>query len=298
MAATYQTLTTSDGRQLEYLDTGSAGGSSGSLLCHVGTPNCAVEFTSISAPAAELGLRLVCYSRPGYGQSTEQPGRSVADTVADAVSVLDHLGVAEFVTLGWSGGGPHALACAALLPGRCRAAATLAGAAPYGVPGLDFMAGMDEANVEEFSTAIAGFDSLDGYLRGLQGELDHVTGDSIVEGLAGLLSEVDQQALAGQLADEMAAAMRRTMAFGIAGWRDDDLAFVKDWGFSPADIKVPVSVWQGEQDRMVPFAHGRWLAEAIPGARAQFRPAEGHISLVRKAESVLTDLVERGDSQR
>jgi pimeloyl-ACP methyl ester carboxylesterase len=292
MAATYQTLTTRDGRQLEYLDTGSAG-TGNTLLFHVGTPNCAASYTVIGAPAAELGLRLVCYSRPGYGQSSEQPGRSVADTVADAAAVLDQLGIDQFVTLGWSGGGPHALACAALLPDRCRAAASLAGAGPHGVSGLDFMAGMDEANVEEFSTAEAGFEALDGYLNGLRGELDHVTGASIVEGLAGLLSEVDQQALTGQLAEEMAAAMRRTMAAGIAGWRDDDLAFVKDWGFALADIKVPVSVWQGEQDRMVPFAHGQWLAGAIPGARSHLYLGEGHISLVTKAESVLADLLEQ-----
>jgi pimeloyl-ACP methyl ester carboxylesterase len=291
MAATYQTVTTGDGRQLEYLDTGSAG-SAGTLLFHVGTPNCAAIYTVIGAPAAELGLRVVSYSRPGYGRSTEQPGRSVADTVADAAAVLDRLGIEQFVTMGWSGGGPHALACAALLPDRCLAAASLAGAGPHGVSGLDFLAGMDEANVEEFSTAEAGFEPLDGYLRGLQGELGQVTGASISEGLAGLLSEVDRQALTGELADEMAAAMRRTMAAGIAGWRDDDLAFVKDWGFSLADIKVPVSVWQGEQDRMVPFAHARWLAGAVPGARPHLYPDEGHISLVSKAGSVLADLLD------
>ena len=295
MAATYQTLTTPDGRQLEYLDTGSAG-SAGTLLFHVGTPNCAAEFSLIAEPAAELGLRMVTYSRPGYGRSGEQLGRSVADTVADAATVLDQLGVWKFVTLGWSGGGPHALACAALLPDRCRAAATLAGAGPYGVPGLEFLAGMDEANVEEFGAALAGFDELDGYLRGLQGELAGVTGESVVAGLAGLLSEVDKQALTGQLADEMAAVMRRTMAAGIAGWRDDDLAFVRDWGFQPAEIAVPVSVWQGAQDRMVPFAHGRWLAEAIPGARAHLYPDEGHISLACQAGSILADLLERAGS--
>ena len=291
MAATYQTLTTPDGRQLEYLDTGS--GDAGTLLFHVGTPNCAAEFSIIAEPAAELGLRFVCYSRPGYGQSSVQVGRSVADTVADASIVLDRLGIGSFVTLGWSGGGPHALACAALLPDRCRAAASLAGAAPYGVPGLDFMAGMDEANVEEFGMAVAGFEELDGYLRELQDELVAVTGASVVEGLAGLLSEVDKRALTGHLAEEMAAALRRTMAAGIAGWRDDDLAFVKDWGFRLTDIGVPVSVWQGQQDRMVPFAHGRYLADAIAGARAHLYPDQGHISLACQAKEILTDLIEQ-----
>jgi pimeloyl-ACP methyl ester carboxylesterase len=291
MAANYQLVTTHDGRQLEYLSSGPADGTP--VLFHVGTPNCATEFSIIKQPAEELGIRLVCYSRPGYGESTEQPGRSVADTVADATTLLDHLGIDSFRTLGWSGGGPHALACAALLPDRCRAAATLAGAAPYDVPGLDFLAGMDEANVEEFTFATAGFEQLDEYLRGLQAHFVEVTAASVVEGLSGLLSEVDKQAMTGQLAEEMAATFRRTMGAGVAGWRDDDLAFVKDWGFQLADIAVPVSVWQGEQDRMVPFAHGRWLASAIPGARPHLFADEGHISLASKAKMILADLLDR-----
>jgi len=290
MAATYQTVTTGDGRRLEYLTSGAADGRP--LLFHVGTPNCATDFSLIREPAEALGLRLICYSRPGYGDSSEKPGRTVADAVSDATTVLDELGVAEFVTLGWSGGGPHALACAALLPQRCRAAATLAGAAPYGVPGLDFLAGMDEANVEEFTAATDGFDRLDDYLRSLRSHFTEVTAASVVEGLAGLLSEVDKQAMTGQLAEEMAATFRRTMAAGIAGWRDDDLAFVKDWGFALTDITVPVSVWQGQQDRMVPFAHGQWLAATIPGARAHLLPDEGHISLASQAKMILADLIE------
>ena len=290
MAANYQAVRTDDGRQLEYLTSGPADGRP--LLFHVGTPNCAADFSLIREPAEELGLRLICYSRPGYGDSTEQPGRSVADAVADVTTVLDELGVADFVTLGWSGGGPHALACAALLPERCRAAATLAGAAPYDVPGLDFLAGMDEANVEEFTAAVEGFDRLDPYLRSLRDHFTEVTGASVVEGLAGLLSEVDQRALTGELAEEMAATFRRTMTAGIAGWRDDDLAFVKDWGFALSDITVPVAVWQGQQDRMVPFTHGQWLAATIPGARAHLLPDEGHISLACQAKLILADLIE------
>jgi pimeloyl-ACP methyl ester carboxylesterase len=290
MAANYQAVRTDDGRQLEYLTSGQVDGRP--LLFHVGTPNCAMDFSLIREPAEELGLRLICYSRPGYGDSSEQPGRSVADAVTDVTTLLDELGVADFVTLGWSGGGPHALACAALLPERCRAAATLAGAAPYDVPGLDFLAGMDEANVEEFTAAVGGFDRLDPYLRSLQDHFTEVTAASVVEGLAGLLSEVDQRAMTGELAEEMAATFRRTMAAGVAGWRDDDLAFVKDWGFSLSDITVPVAVWQGQQDRMVPYAHGQWLAATIPGARAHLLPGEGHISLASQAKLILADLIE------
>ena len=290
MAATYHSVTTDDGRNLEYLVTGPADGRP--LVFHVGTPNCAASFSIIDQPAEELGLRLICYSRPGYADSTEQRGRSVADCVGDVTTVLDQLGVGEFVTIGWSGGGPHALACAALLPERCRAAATLAGAAPYRVPGLDFLAGMDEANVEEFTAAMDGFDRLDGYLESLRGHFVNVTGASVVESLSGLLSDVDQQAMTGQFAEEMATTFRRTIGAGIAGWRDDDLAFVQDWGFRLDDITVPVSIWQGQQDRMVPFAHGQWLAAAVPGARPHLYPDEGHISLASQAKRIMADVLE------
>ncbi len=290
MEATYHSVTTDDGRNLEYLVTGPADGKA--LVFHVGTPNCAARFSIIDQPAEELGLRLICYSRPGYADSTEHRGRSVADCVTDVTTVLDQLGVDEFVTIGWSGGGPHALACAALLPGRCQAAATLAGVAPYRIPDLDFLAGMDEENVEEFTAATEGFDRLDGYLRSLQGQFMDVTAASVVESLAGLLSEVDKRALNGEFAEEMAATFRRTMSGGIAGWRDDDLAFVKDWGFRLADITVPVSIWQGQQDRMVPFAHGEWLAAAVPGARARLYPDEGHISLANQAKRIMADVLE------
>jgi len=292
MAATYQTVTTADGRQLEYLVTGDPAGHP--VLFHYGTPNCATEFSALTKLATDLGIQLISYSRPGYATSTEQPGRSVADAVADVEAVLDAIGVDEFRTIGWSGGGPHALACAALLPRRCRAAAVLAGVAPYTADGLDFLAGMGEENIEEFGAALAGRDRLDGFLSALLPHFTEVTGESVAEGLAGLLPEIDRRALTGEFADEMAATFRRAMSRGIAGWRDDDLAFVADWGFSVTDISVPVAIWQGGEDRMVPFAHGQWLAARVPGAQPHLFADEGHLSLISQVDTILADLLELG----
>jgi pimeloyl-ACP methyl ester carboxylesterase len=106
--------------------------------------------------AARYGLRTVLHARPGYAGSTPLPGRSVADVAADVAVVVDALGADEFVTVGWSGGGPHALATAALLPDRCLGAATIAGVAPYAAAGLDWLAGMGVENIEEFGAAVAG----------------------------------------------------------------------------------------------------------------------------------------------
>jgi pimeloyl-ACP methyl ester carboxylesterase len=290
MMPTRLTMTLPDGRQLEYLQTGPDDGPA--LLFHAGTPNPAVDFSALTGPATELGLRTISYSRPGYGASTEQPGRTVADSVADVTALLDALGVESFHTLGWSGGGPHALACAALLDQRCIAATVLAGVAPYRAPGLDFLAGMDDMNVEEFTAAAEGFDTLTEFLQPAAAGIANISGSSMAEGMDSLLSEVDRGALTGAFADEMAEAMRHGLSNGIAGWRDDDLAFTASWGFSLRDITIPVAIWQGRQDRMVPFEHGQWLAAEIPDAQAHLFEDEGHLSLTSRLPEILADLLQ------
>jgi len=250
---------------------------------HNGTPGGLVAYGPMAGLAADRGLALVMYARPGYGRSTPQPGRTVADAAADTAAVLDHLQAGPFLTAGWSGGGPHALACAALLPDRCLAAASLAGVAPYGAAGLDWLAGMGEENIQEFGTAVAGPAPLEAMLSGLAPELRGLTAAQITEGMGGLLSDADKSALVGGFAAYLAESMQAGLEAGIAGWRDDDLAFVADWGFSLATLAsgpVPLSIWQGGQDLMVPGSHGAWLAGQLPGARTHLLPAAGHLTLV------------------
>lgn len=270
-------LELSDGRTIEYVVAGPADGLA--LVLHLGTPNAATLFEPLVQTAAEHGFRMVLHSRPGYAGSSPQHGRSVASVAGDVVAVLDDLGADRFVTMGWSGGGPHALACAALLPDRCMAAASVAGVAPYGAEGLDWMAGMGVENIEEFGAAVAGEPELTAYLNAETSGVAGVQPAQIVGSLGDLLSEVDRKVLTGDFAEFLAASLRSSVSTGIAGWRDDDLAFLADWGYRLADIKRPVSIWQGGTDRMVPFAHGQWLAGQIPGAAAHLEPAEGHLSL-------------------
>jgi len=281
-----------DGRVLEYLATGPADGPA--LVFHTGTPSSAVGLSGVTEAADALGLRLIGYSRPGYGRSTPRPGRSIADAVEDVTALLDELEVGEFRALGWSGGGPHALACAALLPHRCRAAALIAGIAPYSARGLDFLAGMDQANIDEMGAAIAGLDEIEAFLRSEAEGLREVTGAELAKGMGGLLSSVDRAAVTGTFADELAVSFRGAVESGLEGWRDDDLAFVRDWGFAVSDIAVPVAVWQGRQDRMVPFAHGEWLAAEIPTAEAHLLEDEGHVSLIAQIDEIVGDLAGLG----
>jgi pimeloyl-ACP methyl ester carboxylesterase len=215
----------------------------------------------------------------------------VADAADDVAAILDALGVDTFVTVGWSGGGPHALACAALLPDRCVAATSLAGVAPYPADGLDWLAGMSAENIEEFSAAFEGERILTPKLELMAGDLETVRGADLATALSGLVSDVDKAALTGEFADTLAEAFRRSVSTGIAGWRDDDLAFARNWGFNLETIQRPVAVWQGGQDRMVPFAHGQWLAAHIPTARVHLYPDEGHLSLgVASLDRIVAEL--------
>lgn len=289
------TVRAAGGRDLEVLVDGPEGGTV--LLFHYGTPSAAVRNPVITNPAAKRALRVVCYSRPGYASSTADPGRSVADAAQDSEAILDALGADRFVTVGWSGGGPHALACAALLAERCLAAATIAGVAPYGAPGLDWLAGMGQENIDEFNAAVEGEVLLSEFLEKAARDLKQVTGPRLASALGGLVSDVDRSALTGELADVLAESFRRAVSTGITGWRDDDLAFARPWGFELRSMRVPVAIWQGNQDRMVPFDHGRWLAANVAGAQSRLLDDEGHLSLFNHIDRILEDLVELGTAR-
>ena len=279
------------GRSVEVLTAGPADGLP--LVFHTGTPSGLLPFPPLFQAAASHGLRCVLYSRPGYGKSDPQPGRRVLDAASDVAAILDHLGAGHFVTAGSSGGGPHALACAAALPDRCLAAATIASLAPHSAPGLDWLSGMSAENIAELGAAVSGEAELSVFLTKAAARMRDVTGADITMALGGLVTAPDVAALTGEFADYEARAISTAVATGIAGWRDDDLAFVTDWGLVLSQIGVPVTVWQGDQDAMVPPAHGAWLASNLPGARPCLMPGEGHLSLVtNRIDAIVVDLAD------
>lgn len=289
-SATAHHLATPDGRSLDVYQAGPADGEV--LLFHTGTPSAPLPFGPAIRAMAERGLRYVAFSRPGYGSSTRRPGRSVADVVDDARIVLDHVGAASAVTIGWSGGGPHALACAALMPDRITAAALIAGVATYPAEGLDFLAGMGAENIEEFNAALEGPDALIGFKERAWPVFRAVTADDIATAFGDLVDEVDRGALSGEFADWQARSIREALREGYWGWFDDDMAFVKPWGFALDAIRAPVHVWQGRHDRMVPYAHGEWLASHIPTALPHLSDEHGHLSLgVGAMGPILDELV-------
>ncbi len=284
------TISLADGRELDFQVSGPAEGIP--LLFHHGTPGSVVPVRSVARAAAERGLRLVTYSRAGYGGSTRNPGRTVADVVSDVEAVLDHLGAPRCAVAGWSGGGPHALASGARLPDRVAAVLCIAGVGPWRAEGLDFLAGMGAQNIDEFGAAVDGETPLRAYLEAAAVELRNPSPADIVREMSTLLPAVDVAALTDEFGSDMAAGFAEALRTGVDGWLDDDLAFTRDWGFGLAEIAVPTFVWQGSADLMVPFAHGRWLAEHIPNAVVHLEPDEGHLSLSLGAlDRMLDELV-------
>ncbi|WP_170185697.1 alpha/beta fold hydrolase [Lapillicoccus jejuensis] len=285
------------GRRLAVHDTGQT--DRPALVLHAGTPSTFVTEPSLLEAADRAGVRLVTWARPGYRGSDRRPGRTVADVVDDARAVLDHLGIERCATLGHSGGGPHTLAMGALLPERVAAVACVAGVAPYDAPGLDWLAGMGESNVVEFGACLQGEEPLRALLQEWLPGLAHVTGAELVQEWRTLLPPVDVAVMTDELGEEFAAGTRWCLAGGIDGWLDDDLAFARPWGVDLGAMTVPVSVWQGSEDLMVPAAHGPVLVAMIPGAEARLLDGEGHLSIaagkVDEQLAWLRDrLVERG----
>ncbi len=263
-------ITLPDGRSLDFVD---AGGDGPVLLFHHGTPGSGRPVRAMQRAAENAGLRLVTYSRAGYGGSSRKAGRSVADVTPDMEALLDELGAERCVTVGWSGGGPHALATGALLPQRTAGVVSIAGIAPYDAQGIDFMAGMGEQNVVEFTASLAGEETLRPSLEADAEQLADTDAAGMIEGMATLLPQVDRDHLTDEFGEDLAANFKEGLRNGVDGWVDDDLAFTGPWGFDLASITVPVAIWQGSEDLMVPVRTRPVVGHA--GARRPGAPARG-----------------------
>jgi len=266
-----------DGRTLAVADAGNESGPA--VVVNHGTPGSRLLWRELIEDAEARGMRLIGYDRPGYGGSDPQPGRTAADAAGDVGAIADALGIEKLAVEGGSGGGPHALACAALLPDRVVAVASLAGVAPYPAEGLDWLDGMGQDNLDEFAATLAGREALERYLGKKVSEMLTAEPKAIAEALLSLLSPPDRAVLTGELAEYFHEATRVGVEEQLDGWIDDDFVFVNPWGYRLEDIRVPVQLWHGAHDRFVPIAHGRWLAERIPGVDAHLTDEDGHLTI-------------------
>ncbi len=269
-----------DGRTLHAYEAGAMDRTDAlTVLWHHGTPNIGLPPEPLFPAAERLGIRWVSYDRPGYGGSDPLPGRDIASAAADAEAVVDALGIERFAVMGHSGGGPHALACAALLPSRVVGVISGAGLAPFDAQGLDWYDGM----------APSGEASLRAAATGREAKERHEA--SAEESEPGFIA-ADYAALEGAWS-WFGKVVGPALRAGPAALIDDDLAYVAPWGFEPADIRSPVLVLHGALDRMVPAAHGEWLARRIPSAELWLMPHDGHISVLEHGGDALAWLARR-----
>lgn len=266
-----------DGRVLHAYDTG--GAERIPVFWHHGTPNIGTPPAPLFAAADELGIRLLGYDRPGYGGSTPVPDRAVGTAAADVATIADAVGIDELAVMGHSGGGPHALACAALLGGRVTAAVSVSGPAPFTAERLDWFAGMSAAGSASLRAAADG--------REVKQEYEATAPESDPGFVA-----ADWAALAGEWS-WFGSVVGPALASGPGGLIDDDLALVAPWGFDPADVAAPVLLLHGALDQVVPSSHGVWLADRCPDAQLTVLPQDGHVSVLRSAAGALEWLRER-----
>ena len=284
--------TAADGRELAYEQWGDPDGFP--VFSLHGTPGGRLERHPDESVYAQAGARLITYDRPGYGGSARHPGRVVVDCVADVRAIADALDVETFAVEGGSGGGPHALAVAARLPDRVVRARCAVGCAPFDTPDFDWFAGMDPLNVREFGWALEGEHVL---LPELERELaemrERVAKDpSKVLGDEWDLPEADREKLARpEIVEVIRESTEELLRGGPWGWVDDELAFLRPWGFDVAEITVPVEVRYGAQDVLVPAAHGAWLADHVPGATVVVEQGQGHLSDLDRFVELTTWLV-------
>jgi pimeloyl-ACP methyl ester carboxylesterase len=262
---TEQDIELADGRALHVYE---AGTGDLAVVWHHGTPNIGAPPEPLFEVADRLGIRWVSYDRPGYGGSTAVPGRVVASAAGDVAAVAEALGLARFAVMGHSGGGPHALACAALLPDQVLAAVSISGLAPFGAEGLDWFAGMGETSAASLRAAMAGRTEKERFEAAAEGEPDFI--------------EADWDALRGPWS-WFGQVVGPAIAAGPAALVDDDLAYVAPWGFDPSTISAPTLFLHGGRDRVVPSAHSEWLAGRCRGSEVRVSPEDGHVSVLTSA---------------
>jgi pimeloyl-ACP methyl ester carboxylesterase len=280
-----RTVSTAGGRQLATVVYGDPDGRPVFLL-H-GTPGSRIGPRPRSAILHRLGVRLICFDRPGYGESDRQPGRRVADAAADVSAIADALGLGRFAVVGRSGGGPHALACAALLSERVTKVAVLVGLAPREADGLDWLDGMTEYNAAEYEAVSSGYAAIAAVT---QATADAVRADpaSLLAKLQLELPDADLRVVTDTgIRPLLEAAYAEALRMSPHGWIDDALAFYAPWGFDPAAVTVPVLLWHGARDNLSPVSHAKWLAERMPSAAVVVQAGAAHFG----ALDVLPDIL-------
>jgi pimeloyl-ACP methyl ester carboxylesterase len=272
-----------DGRELAWLEAGRARGTP--VLAFHGTPGSRLQVASDDKTIAAAGVRLVALDRPGYGHSSYHAGRTLADWASDVAALADHLKLERFAVMGISGGGPHAAACARFLPERISAAGLVSGVGPTAEPGLDW--GTEGFNRGLMRMAQAAPAALLPVFA-VQELVVRRWPDKAIDAMKKRIAEPDAALLERpEVREVFLRDVRHASGSSARAAAQDFELFVRDWGFHVADIAVPVHVWHGDADKNVPYAHGRYMAERIPGAQFHPCPGEGHLLVFEHLGEIL-----------
>jgi pimeloyl-ACP methyl ester carboxylesterase len=247
------------------------------FYCH-GFPGSRLEVLLANRIAAQKGIRLIGVDRPGYGLSDDRPGRSLSDWADDVAKLADRLGIDRFSILGASGGGPYAVACACRLPDRLLAVGIVCGLAPITARGI--LRGMTGFNRFGLRLAAAAPQLVKALFLPMAALLKHRP-QRMLSSIARRAGQPDRWVLSRpEIRETMCRSFHEAARIGLSGAIRDAILYSRAWGLHLTEITVPVSLWHGEKDRIVPPAMGRWLEANIPGCHARFYPEEGHFSLI------------------
>jgi len=274
-----------DGRRVGFLACGDASGWP-VFYCH-GFPGSRLEVLLADRIAAQKGIRLIGVDRPGYGLSDDCPGHSLGDWADDVAELADRLGIARFSVLGASGGGPYAVACACRLRDRLLAVGIVCGLAPITVRGT--LRGMTGFNRFGLRLAAAAPLLVKPFFLPIAALLKHRP-QWVLSSIARRAGQPDRRVLSRpEIRETMCGSFREAMRMGLFGAVRDAVLYSRAWGLHLSEVTLPVNLWHGEKDRIVPPAMGRWLAASIPGCRARFYAEEAHFSLIMNRMDAIID---------
>ncbi len=284
-------MTLPDGRLLGYAEWGDPGGPP--VLYFHGTPASRLDPVCFPDAPEKARVRLISIDRPGMGLSTFQPHRRIADWPGDVAALADRLGLERLGVVGWSGGGPYVLGCAAAIPERVTAAVSVAGVGRIDRPGA--MDGMNpsEAKLTRLSLKAPLLARL---VLGTVFRLSRAKPEQALKSFHDEVSGSDQAVIAA-LPDD-AKRMGWFLEAGRHGAKGPvhDYHALGDWGFRLGDVEMPVTMWQGDADKLVPMAHAEELATSAPGATLRPCPGEGHLVMVSHAAEILSSATRKASS--
>jgi pimeloyl-ACP methyl ester carboxylesterase len=273
-----------DSRCIEYIDNGVS--SKSALILHHGTPTSMTVWGTWLAAAAELGIRAIAFTRPGYASSDRKVGRSIIDANEDLEEILNQLAVENFVSVGWSGGGPYALASGLL--NKCSGVQLIASVSPYDAEDFDWFQDQTPEMVEEAKISARSLEDSINFKENYYKEIRDMTAEQFLTEYAKRLSFESFETTYREFSKDLSFSMHDALRDGVIGYAEDEYAFLRNWGFDTKEIQVPVLIWQGLDDLSVSPHMARWLNANISNPTLKLLEGQHHSSImVEKRAEIL-----------